>query len=57
MILWGNEDYWIPKTHAYSFVNHMPNAELFIVNDVGHVPMEENPEKSLEPVLRFLQKD
>ncbi|MCK8520360.1 alpha/beta hydrolase [Aquimarina sp. D1M17] len=57
LVLWGNEDYWIPKTHAYSFVNDMPNAELFIINNVGHVPMEENPDESLKPLLRFLQKD
>jgi pimeloyl-ACP methyl ester carboxylesterase len=40
---------------AYKFYDDMPNATLAIMSNVGHVPMEESPTKSLEAVLSFLK--
>ena len=55
LVLWGEEDLLIPVEIAYKFHNDIPNDTLVIVNNVGHIPMEESPTKSLEAVLSFLK--
>ena len=55
LVLWGEEDLLIPVEIAYKFHDDMPNTTLAIMSNVGHVPMEENPTKSLEAVLSFLK--
>ena len=55
LILWGEEDELIPSQMAYLFHNDLPNDTLVILKDVGHVPMEESPSKSLRPVIKFLK--
>jgi len=55
LVLWGEEDLLIPVEIAYKFHDDMPNTTLAIMSNVGHVPMEENPTKSLEALLSFLK--
>ena len=55
LILWGDHDTLIPLENAYRFEQDLPNNTLAIIVNTGHVPMEENPEKSLEPVLKFIE--
>lgn len=55
LILWGANDLLIPVENAYKFQAFLPNNHLVIINNTGHVPMEESPAESLEPVLQFLQ--
>ena len=54
LILWGAEDGLIPTESAYRFQDYLPNDTLVILKNSGHVPMEENPEESLEVVMAFL---
>ena len=54
LLLWGEEDLWIPPADGERFLAAMPNATLVRLPEVGHVPMEEAPERSLQPVTRFL---
>lgn len=56
LILWGAKDKWIPLEHAHRFKNELPNAELIVYEDVGHIPMEEIPEQSARDVKAFLTK-
>ena len=56
LILWGEDDELIPSEMAYLFHKDLPNDTLVILKDVGHVPMEENPNKSLKPFIEFLRK-
>lgn len=55
LVLWGEQDMLIPKEMAYQFHDDLPNDTLVILNDVGHVPMEEKPNQSIEPVISFLK--
>jgi pimeloyl-ACP methyl ester carboxylesterase len=55
LVLWGEQDLLIPVEIAYKFHDDLPNATLAIMSNVGHVPMEESPTKSLEAVLSFLK--
>ena len=54
LILWGAEDRLIPLEVAQQFHKDLPNSTLVVLDDLGHVPMEEDPERSIEPVLQFL---
>jgi pimeloyl-ACP methyl ester carboxylesterase len=56
LILWGDQDMLIPVANAYRFHDDLPNDTLIILNQVGHVPMEEAPHKSLDAIMAFLKK-
>lgn len=54
LILWGEQDTWIPVEHAYEFQRAIPRAELIIYPEAGHVPMEEIPERTAADARAFL---
>ena len=54
VIIWGNADRLIPVDNAGWFSTHLPNARVTILDRVGHVPMEEAPDRALAPVLLML---
>lgn len=55
LVLWGEDDRLKPIAAAYRFHSDLPNDTLVILPNLGHVPMEEDPEESLKPVLTFLK--
>jgi pimeloyl-ACP methyl ester carboxylesterase len=55
LILWGAEDNLIPVSAAKWFADAMPQARLIIYPAVGHIPMEEIPEKSAADVKAWLE--
>ncbi len=55
LILWGKDDIWIPLEYAYNFKRDIPNARLIIYEGVGHVPMEEIPEKTVRDAFEFFK--
>lgn len=55
LILWGQQDRLIPVENAYRFHRDLPNDTLVILNQSGHVPMEEHPEESLSAVFEFIR--
>lgn len=55
LVLWGRNDRWIPVHHGYRFFEVIPNARLVIIEECGHVPHEEQPEKVNLSVLSFLE--
>jgi len=56
LIIWGAADQWIPLNNGYVFQNNLPYSELMIIDEVGHVPMEEDPETSATLAIDFLRK-
>lgn len=57
LLLWGEQDYLVPIESAYRFQEDLPNDTLVIIPNLGHVPMEEDPARSLESVMTFIQMD
>ena len=57
LVLWGNEDLLIPLENAKRFQQDLPNNNLVILKNTGHVPMEENPIISLEIFEQFLNQE
>jgi pimeloyl-ACP methyl ester carboxylesterase len=56
VILWGNEDRLIPVSVAAWFAERLPDARLTVLGGVGHIPMEEAPDRALVPVLKLLSE-
>lgn len=54
LILWGEEDNLIPVKSAKWFSEAIPGSKLIVYPAVGHIPMEEIPEKSAADVKLWL---
>jgi pimeloyl-ACP methyl ester carboxylesterase len=54
MIMWGEEDNLIPVSSARWFASAIPGAKLVVYPKVGHIPMEEVPERSAADVKAWL---
>lgn len=57
LILWGAKDRWIPPAHGRRFQQDIPNSTLISYDDLGHIPMEEDPQRTAADVRHFLQDD
>ena len=55
LIIWGRHDNLIPVSVGEQFDRTLPNSELVVFEDLGHIPMEEDPERSASKVLGFLE--
>ncbi len=56
LIMWGEEDNVIPVSTADRFVQALPNAQRVVYPQVGHIPMEEVPQRSAADVRNFLEQ-
>ncbi len=54
LIMWGVEDMLIPPEHGAKMVQAMPNADLILYDQLGHVPHEEDPARLLKDLHGFL---
>ncbi|MFC5623852.1 alpha/beta fold hydrolase [Algoriphagus winogradskyi] len=54
MIMWGNEDSWIPVAQGYTLEKTISGSKLVVFDNAGHVPMEEIPTESVAKYLSFL---
>ncbi|WP_374676229.1 alpha/beta fold hydrolase [Ideonella sp.] len=54
LILWGGRDRLIPPATAQQFARDIPNSRLVVFPALGHVPQEEDPVASVQPVKEFL---
>ncbi len=56
LILWGAEDKVLPASGAQWFGERIAGSQVIVYPGVGHLPMEEIPEKSLADVRAWLAK-
>jgi pimeloyl-ACP methyl ester carboxylesterase len=56
LLLWGERDAMIPFSNAQDYTRVLANSQLVAFPGLGHVPMEEDPARSLAPVIDFLSK-
>ncbi len=56
LIIWGRLDSWIPVSVGYRLHEAIAHSELLIYDDLGHVPMEEDPERTISDVKEFLMR-
>ncbi len=55
LIIWGEDDNWVPLENGYWFQVCIPNSKLIIYEGVGHIPMEEAPKLTASDVRSFLK--
>jgi pimeloyl-ACP methyl ester carboxylesterase len=56
LILWGTDDKLIPVAATKWFKDAIPQSKVIIYPGVGHLPMEEEPEKSAADTEAFLSE-
>jgi pimeloyl-ACP methyl ester carboxylesterase len=56
LVLWGDDDRWIPLAHADLFVAAIPGSRKVVIPACGHVPQEERPEEVARQLREFLEQ-
>lgn len=56
LILWGDKDTLIPLPNAAWFARQLPNDTLITYADLGHLPMEEDPVRTVADFRAWLEK-
>ncbi|TBW54764.1 alpha/beta hydrolase [Marinobacter halodurans] len=56
LLMWGEDDDWVPVDLAQRWLDDLPNVRLVTYPGVGHIPMEEVPEDTLKDLERFLSQ-
>jgi pimeloyl-ACP methyl ester carboxylesterase len=56
LILWGGRDRLIPPSNGQRFAADIRGAQLIQFDDLGHVPQEEDPARTVQAVVAFLEK-
>jgi pimeloyl-ACP methyl ester carboxylesterase len=44
----------IPSSNAAHYLRALPHAKLVLFPNLGHVPQEESPDESVQPLEQFL---
>jgi pimeloyl-ACP methyl ester carboxylesterase len=56
LIIWGKQDELIPITVGEQFHQDLENDTMVVFKDLGHTPMEEDPERTVKVLIDFLKK-
>ncbi|HWX78821.1 MAG TPA: alpha/beta hydrolase [Steroidobacteraceae bacterium] len=54
LIIWGGRDHLIPPENAEHFHRDIAGSSLVVFGDLGHVPQEEDPARTVAAVESFL---
>ncbi len=54
LLIWGARDRLVPVKGGTWFDQALPNSRLVVLPAAGHIPMVEDPQASVTPVLTFL---
>ena len=57
LLMWGERDGMIPVANARDYLQALPRARLVTFPDLGHVPQEEAPARSVGALRGFLSHD
>ncbi len=56
LILWGEEDNWIPSEKAYSLQQKITNSSLVTIPNTGHLVVEEEPVTLSQLMIDFIHQ-
>jgi pimeloyl-ACP methyl ester carboxylesterase len=54
LVITGDDDTWVPTAQSVRLADHLPNAELVVIPDCGHVAMDECPQEFMQAAAAFL---
>ena len=56
LIMWGGKDRLIPVENGHRFAADIAGSQLVVFDDLGHVPQEEDPQRTVKVLRKFLLK-
>ena len=56
LIMWGEKDSYFPAENAYRFHQDIRDSDVLVYQSIGHLPMEETPERSVQDYIEFLER-
>jgi haloalkane dehalogenase len=56
LILWGQQDEYLPSDYASRFAGQIPGSQLVLLEGVRHFLFEDEPERCAQEVLDFLHQ-
>ena len=56
LVITGDDDRIVPTADSIRLASELPNAELVVIPNCGHLPQEECPEPFLEAATRFMSQ-
>ena len=54
LLLWGCQDALVPVAYAAEFGGRITGSQVELIDDCGHVPQAEQPERTWTAVSEFL---
>lgn len=57
LVITGKEDRIVPAEQSMRLAEELPNAQIVVIPQCGHVPQEECPEAVLDAIDKFLQNN
>jgi pimeloyl-ACP methyl ester carboxylesterase len=57
LLIWGKEDFVTPLAGGEKIKASIEDSKLVVLEKVGHLPQEETPQKTIEEILKFTEKD
>ena len=57
LVITGDDDRIVPKEQSVRLAEELPQADLVVIPNCGHVPQEECPEPFLQAVLEWMAKE
>ncbi len=57
LIIWGREDEVVPLEVGRNFKRDIPDSELVILPKCGHIPQEEEPQKTTQRITTFMKRN
>jgi pimeloyl-ACP methyl ester carboxylesterase len=54
LVITGDDDRIVPTADSIRLASELPNAELLVIPNCGHLPQEECPGPFLEAVIPFI---
>jgi pimeloyl-ACP methyl ester carboxylesterase len=55
LIIWGKDDRWIPLDIGRRFKNDIAGSTLTVIPECGHMPQEEQPERTAQLIIDFIE--
>ena len=55
LVITGDDDRWVPTAESIRLSKELPNADLVVIPDCGHVSHEECPQEFMAAVTGFLE--
>ena len=56
LVITGDDDRIVPTADSIRLASELPNAELVVIPNCGHLPQEECPGPFLEAATRFISQ-